>query len=141
MHVDMRMATTASREWETPYELAWGIKPCVAHLRPFCSKTAVTIPKDHRSRTDDPSLRAQSGRFVGFRGVYNKCPAILLSGNRLVHSRHTTYHNLGNIRFHPEEIADPSPQHAQVPLIIVEEVHRPSSKFCPAFGASLDLGL
>jgi hypothetical protein len=28
---------------------------------------------------------------VGFRGVYNKCPAILLSGNRLVHSRHTTY--------------------------------------------------
>ena len=52
MYVDMRMATTASREWKTPYEIIRGVPPSVARLHRFYTKAFVTVPKAKRKQLE-----------------------------------------------------------------------------------------
>ena len=46
--VNLRMATTASRGFRTPYEMITGEVPSLTALRPFNTETAVTVPKSKR---------------------------------------------------------------------------------------------
>ena len=43
-----RMATTARREWLTPYEIIHGHAPSIVHCMPFYTKAFVHVPKDKR---------------------------------------------------------------------------------------------
>ena len=92
--VDLYMATTASRDWLTPYEMIKGSRPSVQHLRPFYTAATVTVPKAKRSQLKNKGLpfhRGEEGRLVGYRSPYSTTPRVLLEGNRLVHSINVTY--------------------------------------------------
>ena len=43
-HVKLRMATTAHRNWLTPYEILRGVKPSIAYIQPFFTKAYVQVP-------------------------------------------------------------------------------------------------
>jgi hypothetical protein len=49
-YVKLRMATTAHRNWLTPYEIFRGVKPSIAHLQPFFTKAYVQAPKTKRAK-------------------------------------------------------------------------------------------
>ena len=50
-YVKLRMATTAHRDWLTPYETLRGSQPSIAHLQPFWTKAFVKdlVPKTKRA--------------------------------------------------------------------------------------------
>ena len=94
MHLNLRMATTASRGFRTPYEMITGEVPSLTALRPFNTETAVTVPKSKRQKMIDmgrPLERAEVGRLIAYQSPYALTPCIMLNGNRMVHSRNVTY--------------------------------------------------
>ena len=96
MYVDLRMATTASRDWKTPYEMIKGTPPDITHIRPFGTKTFVTVPKQKRTHLEKkgkPLIRAEGGRLVGFQTPWSRTARVMLDGNRLVHSMNATFDN------------------------------------------------
>ena len=89
IYVDLRTATTSSREWRTPYEMLKGVSPSVVKLHRFFTQAFVTAPKSKRRALAAKGLynaRGESGRFVGFHAPFSTAYAVLLDGNRLVHS-------------------------------------------------------
>ena len=100
MYTDIRTATTASREWKTPYELSRGAQPSIIKLhRPF-TKCFVQVPKSKRKQLASKGLhhiRAEPGRFVGFHSPYSSTYAVMLDPqykgqqDRLVHSINVTF--------------------------------------------------
>ena len=118
MYVDLRTATTSSRGWATPYEQIRGVRPRVDQLRPFFTKTHVTVPKLRRKvmeKEGNPLLRAEEGRFLGFQDPFSNTAAIMLSNNRLVHSVNVTYDVTNYTR-----LGDPAPGHAPPTGDVVE---------------------
>ena len=94
LYVDMRMATTSSRGFKTPYEMIKGEQPNISHLRPFWCKSYVTAPKSKRKwlkKKGMANIRGETGRFLGFQDVFSTTPRVMLDGDRLVHNRNTTY--------------------------------------------------
>ena len=94
MYVDLRMATTAAREWLTPYEMIKGTPPAVDYITPFYTKTYVKVPVAKRKQLEKeghPLVRAEEGRLIGFHGPYSTTPKALPAGNRVVHSINVTY--------------------------------------------------
>ena len=94
MYVDLRMATTPSRKWVTPYEQIKGVPPSIDHIRPFYTKAYVTVPKHKRKALKKKGItisRAEVGRFLGFQDSFSTTFKVLLDGNRLVHSRNVTF--------------------------------------------------
>ena len=90
----MRMATTSSRGFKTPYEMIKGEQPNISHLRPFWCKSYVTAPKSKRKwlkKKGMANIRGETGRFLGFQGIFSTTPRVMLDGDRLVHNRNTTY--------------------------------------------------
>ena len=93
-YMKTRMATTASRNFLTPYEIIKGQTPNIMHCKPFFTKAYVTVPKDKRSTMIKKGLahvRAESGRLVGYHDMWSTTAKVLLDGNRLVHSRNVSY--------------------------------------------------
>ena len=88
MYVKLRMSTTASRNWKTPYEIIKGIKPNVSKLHRFFTLSYVTTPKQKRKALEKKGHhgRSELGRLLGFRGPYSNCYRVILSENRLIHS-------------------------------------------------------
>ena len=96
MYVDLRVATTASRDWKTPYEMIKGTPPDITHIRPFGTKTSVTVPKQKRTyleKKGKPLIRAEEGRLLGFQTPWSRTARVMLDGNRLVHSMNVTFDN------------------------------------------------
>ena len=90
VYVHERMATTESRGWKTPYEILTGQQPDISHLRPFWSKCYVNLPapkRQDRAAKNKPPLRAEKGHFIGFQTLRSSTFSVVLSGDRLVHSR------------------------------------------------------
>ena len=93
-YMKLRMATTASRNWLTPYQIIKGYAPSITHCVPFFSKAFVTVPKEKRGvmkKKGKAHLRAEDGNLVGYHDPWSTTPKILLDGNRIVHSRNVTY--------------------------------------------------
>ena len=93
-YMKLRMATTASRSWLTPYEIIKGYAPNISHCVPFYTRAFVTVPKQKRvtlRKKGQENLRAEEGRLVGYQDLWGTTPKILLSENRIVHSRNVTY--------------------------------------------------
>jgi hypothetical protein len=79
---------------ETLLEIITGVKPSVAHMRPFFTKTFVTVPKAKRKQLEqngDVVSRAEVGRLIGYHGPFSTTPKVMLGGNRIVHSINVTY--------------------------------------------------
>ena len=93
-YMKLRMATTATRDWLTPYEILRGDTPNISHCMPFYTKTFVTVPKEKRAKLKKKGLghlRSEEGRLVGYLSMWDNTPKVLLTGNRVVHSRHVEY--------------------------------------------------
>ena len=94
-YMKLRMATTASRSWltaMTPYEIIKGYAPTcsISHCVSFFTRAFATVPKDKRAKLKKKGqghLRAEEGRLVGYRDLWTDTPKILLSENRMIHSR------------------------------------------------------
>ena len=86
-YMKLRMATTASRSWLTPYEIIKGYAPNISHCVPFYTRAFVTVPKQKRvtlRKKGQENLRAEEGRLVGYQDLWGTTPKILLSENRIV---------------------------------------------------------
>jgi hypothetical protein len=96
MYVDLRTATTSTRGWMTPHEMLRGKPPSVTKLHRFWTKAFVTAPKSKRKALAKQGLvntRGEDGRFVGFHDPFSSTYAVLLDGNRLVHSLDVTFND------------------------------------------------
>ena len=102
MHVSMRMATTSSRSWKTPYELVRGVQADVSKLHRWYTAVNVLVPKSKRvalAKKGLHNLRGQPGRFVGFQSLLSSTYAVMLDedvdhklpSNTLVHSTNVTF--------------------------------------------------
>lgn len=93
MYVDLRTATTASRQWLTPYEQIKGMPPTILKLHRFYTRCYVSVPKSKRKKLVKKGLldRSESGRFIGFHDPFSTTFRVLLEGNRLVHSINVTF--------------------------------------------------
>ena len=93
-YMKMRMATTASRNWLTPYQIIKGYQPSIAHCMPFFTQAQVKVPKEKRSWLKTKGLghlRAEPGNLVGFQDMWGTTYKVLLDGNRMVCSRNVTF--------------------------------------------------
>jgi hypothetical protein len=117
MYADMRTATTDTRDWLTPYEMIKGVQPSIAKLHRFYTKAFVTVPKSKRkalAKKGVLNIRGEDGRFVGFHDPFSSTYAVLLEGNRLVHSLNVTFNDANHS-------ADPTqsqqPEHGGITLL------------------------
>ena len=88
------MATTAYRNWRTPYEILRGSQPSIAHLRPFWTKAFVQVPKTKRAKKKkwgQPHQRTEIGHRIGYQDLWGSTARVLLDRNLVVHSRNVTY--------------------------------------------------
>ena len=102
MYTDIRTATTASREWKTPYEMSRGSQPFIGKIHRPCTRCFVQVPKSKRKQLANrglQNLRAEPGRLVGYHGPYSSTYAVMLDAqysgqqDRLVHSRNVTFND------------------------------------------------
>ena len=100
IYTDIRTATTASREWKTPYEMSRGSPPFIGKIHRPCTRCYVQVPKTKRRQLAVSGLhnvRAEPGRLVGFQGPYSSTYAVILDKQhsrqpeRLVHSRNVSF--------------------------------------------------
>ena len=87
------MATTARCEWLTPYKIIHRHAPAIVHCMPFYTKAFVHIPKDKQKiiKKGQGHLCAEEGRLVGYHNNWSTTFKVLLSENRIVHSRNVTF--------------------------------------------------
>ena len=73
MYVDLRTATTASRQWLTPYEQIKGMPPTILKLHHFYTRCYVSVPKSKRKKLVKKGLldRSEPGRFIGFHDPFS----------------------------------------------------------------------
>src|SRR5207244_1246468 len=72
----------------TPYELFYGIKPDLSHLRTFGCQVFVYNPNPIRAKLDD---RAVEGRFVGYGEQTNSYLLWIPSLQRIIPARDITF--------------------------------------------------
>jgi len=90
MHVDLRMATAASRNHLTPHEMICGEQPFIDHIRPFFTTSHVHASKARRKklkRLGSSTRKAEVGNLLGFESPFSTNCTVLLDQNRLVRSR------------------------------------------------------
>lgn len=100
IYTDLRTATTASRDWMTPFEMTRGRMPYIGNIHRPCTRCYVQVPKSKRRALASQglhNLRAEPGRFVGFQRPYSSTYAVILDRQsaqqpeRLVHSRNVSF--------------------------------------------------
>ena len=107
MYIDMRIATTLSREWKTPFELLKEIQPSLLKLQRWYTKSFVNIPKGKRSSLQAKGVydRAEPGRMIGYHSPFSSVWKIMLSKNRLVHSYNVTFDPSDCVHISPAQAA------------------------------------
>ena len=95
-YVDARMATTESRKFKTPFEIARGLVPDVSRMHRWWTRCYVTVPKSKRralAKKGIHNTRAEPGRLVGWHSMFSSTYAVILDGTpaRLVHSINVTF--------------------------------------------------
>lgn len=84
---------------KTPYQLFFGTKPDVSHLRVFGARVYALTPKQLRNKLEDTS---EPGRFIGY-PANTKGYKILLDSGRIIISRDVTFKEASG------PIANPAP--------------------------------
>ena len=72
-----------------PFEVFYGYKPQVGHLRIFGSKTFAHIPKDERRKLDAKSIKCI---FIGYCDDHKAYKMFVLSTHKLIASRDVIFH-------------------------------------------------
>ena len=102
IYTDIRTATSANRDWKTPFELTRGSMPFIGKIHRPCTRCFVQVPKAKRKELAAKglhNLRAEPGRLVGFHGPYSSTYAVILDKQhkgqqeRLVHSRNVSFND------------------------------------------------
>jgi hypothetical protein len=121
MYVDLRSATTKSRDFVTPYEMIKGAAPDIQHLHRFYTASFVCTPRQKRKALAKKGVigRAEAGRLLGYQSPYSKTCKVLLSANRLVHSVNVTFD-------------DSNFTHSALPQPPVEQAFSPMQAASPA---------
>ena len=112
-HVCYYMATTSSRGWLTSYEICTGVRPSILSLRPFYTKTYVTVPKAKRGQLEAQGniARAEVGRLLGYTSLRSSCAKVMLTGNRVVNSVNVTFDVTDySTQFDEKHLEAPRPQ-------------------------------
>ena len=91
MHHDMFTATTASRQWKSPYEIVTKVVPSIQHLCRFWTKAYVKMPKkkakEHSKRHPETAGEiAYKGRVIGYHHWNSKTKTVLIGDGRVVNS-------------------------------------------------------
>ena len=123
-HMHIRMATNALREHKTPFEKVKGYMPNIGEMMPFGTTAHVTLPKEKRSQMRKQGRgceRAETGIFIGYQDQMSSTPKILLPGNRVVHSRNTTY-TLVKDTVSPEGAPPAAQKEAAADKILLEDL-------------------
>ncbi len=92
-------------------------QPLISKLHRFYTKAFVTVPKSKRKALANKgvlNVRGEDGRFVGFHDPFSSTYAVLLGGNRLVHSLNVTF-NDANHSVNPSQAQQP--EHGGIALI------------------------
>ena len=72
-YVNLRTATSAHRNWLTPYEILRGSPPSIAHLQPFWTKAFVQVPRTKRAKMKEwghPDQQAEIGHLMGYQDLW-----------------------------------------------------------------------
>ena len=93
IHMDMRIAITVTRGWKTPYELIKGAMPCLNLLHRWYTKCCVNVPVSKRKYLEKQGFidQAEPGRLIGYHNLFSSTYKVLLSKNRVIHSRNVTF--------------------------------------------------
>ena len=75
--------------YKTPFEVFYGYKPQVSHLRVFGSKAFAHIPKDDRKTLDAKSVKCI---FLGYCDNHKAYKLFDLSSHKLIASRDVIFH-------------------------------------------------
>ena len=89
-----RMSTTQKRGFLTPFEMVYGTPPVISHMRPFWTRAFAHVPASKRTVMKQKGMsrsRAEAGRLIGYQDMESTTAKILLSDNRIVHTRNVTY--------------------------------------------------
>ena len=140
MYVDLRMATTASRDYLTPYEMIKGERPFIDHIRPFFTTSHVHVSKERRQKLKKLGLstrRAEVGNLLGFDSPFSTTYSVLLDQNRLVRSRSVTF-EIGSYNSMERRVSAPKQNVSGAPEL---EVSLPSKGVQPIDFDEEDSGL
>jgi hypothetical protein len=74
---------------KTPYEVFYGVKPSVSHLRTFGCDVFVHVPESERGKMDP---KAKKGIFIGYDEKRGNAYRVYLPGGKIVISRDCTFH-------------------------------------------------
>ena len=72
-----------------PFELLYGYKPEVGHLRVFGSKVFSHIPKDEKRKLDAKSIKCT---FLGYYDDHKAYKLLDLNSHKLIESRDVIFH-------------------------------------------------
>jgi hypothetical protein len=123
VHIKNRVPHSSLPLHKTPFELWFGYKPNLAHLRPFGSHCTSRILSNTLSKFD---ARGEAGRFLGYakdaKGYIIWVPGPLGQGGTVKTRRDVTFHNF------PSQTETRSPYHDLSPLwddIVTERSSEP----------------
>lgn len=111
----VRNRSPVSGRDKTPWELFFGTKPDVSHLRTFGARVYVVTPKELRNKLDSTS---EAGRFIGYPSG-TKGYKILLDSGRVIVSRDLTFVEMPSIK------PTPTTKHEDVETSDEEEDNEP----------------
>jgi hypothetical protein len=92
----LRMATTESRGFVTPYEAIKGVRPDVGHMRLFGTIGYVVVDKGERAKhsgTKELRQPAVRGIFLGYHAIWGNTYKVMTNERlgTVVHSRHVVF--------------------------------------------------
>ena len=83
------MSPTKELELQTPFEVFYGYKPEISHLRIFGCRAFAHIPKDDRRKLDAKSIECV---FVGYCDDHKAYKLFHPSSHKLISSRDGVFH-------------------------------------------------
>ena len=130
IYSDMRMSTTESRGWITPYEAVKGVQPDVRKMHRFYTRAFVLVPPTKRKDLAARGLhnyRSEPGRFIGFQSIFSSTYAVML--DKIAHNTDRLVHNI-NVTFDDTDFVRGVPS-AQQPAVAVQHHHHHSDSHVP----------
>ena len=123
LYVDLRMASTASRQHITPLEIIRGTVPDISKLHCWynfiCS--FVNIPRQKRKELASFIGRSEVGRLMGFKSPFLLCFGVLLSKTRMADSINVTFDDSNCTKQKSRPSVPPQPKELQ-DIAVIQEV-------------------
>jgi len=76
-------------DYKTPFEVSFGVKPRVSHLRSFGCQAFVHVPKENRKKLDSKAIKCTS---IGYCSEYRAYKLFDPSTHKVFVSRYVVFH-------------------------------------------------